>query len=177
MAQLQISVSAKGAADLDALSRRLKAAGRGDLQKQLRREIRQAGKPVVTDLKRAVLAVDVDSTQGGTARPDRSTGLRSRTAAATGLSVTKAGVRLRTKAKRVDPEYPKLVKYLDGTLPRYGRWRHPVFGTTSRGTWTGPWAEQSGDPWFFVTIMRHRRQFRRAVFVAIEKANDKITSG
>lgn len=177
MADMPIDVSAKGAAELGALSRRLKDAGRGDLQTQLRREIRQEGKPVITDLKRAVMAVDVSSSQGGHARPDRSTNLRQRTAKATGLSVTKGGIRIRTRAKRVDPEYPSLVKYLDASLGKYDRWRHPVFGTSKRGTFTGPWTQQRGDPWFFTMIVKHRRQFRHAVFEAIERTNQKITSG
>lgn len=178
MANAPIAVSAEGAAALGALSRRLKDAGRGDLQKQLRREIRDAGRPVITDIRQAVMNVDVSSSRGGTARPDRSTGLRARTAKATGLSVTKRGIRIRVRGKRVDPQYPSLVKYLDGTLGKYGRWRHPVF-------WPGPIGtaparrvvQQSGEAYFFVTINKHRRQFRRAVFEAIERTNEQITSG
>lgn len=178
MAQLQIPVSAKGAADLDALARRLKDAGRGDLQKQLRREIRDEGKPVIAHIRRAAMAVDVTSSQGGNARPNKSTNLRARTAAATGLSVTKAGIRIRVKGKRVDAQYPTLPKYLDSTLGKYSRWRHPVFHSGPISTAPpSRVVQQKGEAFFFVTINQHRRQFRHAVFQAIERTNTKITSG
>lgn len=178
MASVPITVSAKGAADLDALARRLKDAGRGDLQKQLRSEVRQEGKPVIADIRRAALAVDVSSSRGGHAPPDRSTNLRQRTAKATGLSVTKGGIRIRVRGKRVDPQYPTLPKYLDGTLGKFDRWRHPVFWPGKIGTAPARRVvQQSGEAFFFVTINKHRRQFRRAVFQAIERTNEKITSG
>lgn len=176
MGALPIFVSAEGAQQLQALNRRLKEAARTDLRKQLRREIRDAGRPVVADIRQAIMNVDVSSTRGGHAYPDRSTGLRARTAKATGLSVTQRGIRIRVRAHRVDPQYPKLVKYLDASLPKYGRWRHPVFGQGKRGTAKGPWTQQSGDPYFFVTIHKHRTDFRRACFEAIRETNEKITS-
>lgn len=177
MSTLPIFVSAQGAQELQQLSRRLKDAGRGDLQKQLRREIREAGKPVITDIRQAVMNVDVSSSRGGMAPPNRSTGLRARTAKATGLSVTQRGIRIRVKGRRVDPKYPSLVKYLDGTIGKYGRWRHPVFWPGKIGTApANRVVQQSGEAYFFVTINRHRRQFRRAAFEAIRKTNEKITS-
>lgn len=178
MPPLPIFVSVQGAQQLEALSRRLKDAGRGDLQKQLRREIREAGKPVIADIRQAVMNVDVKSTPGGVAPPDRSTNLRARTAAATGLSVTQRGIRIRVRGAKVDPRYPSLVKYLDGSFGKYGRWRHPVFWPGRIGTApANRVVQQSGEAYFFVTILRHRRQFRHACFTAIRKTNEQITSG
>lgn len=166
--KLPIFVSVEGARQLKDLNRRLKDAGRGDLRKQLRAEIKDAGRPVLTDMRRAVMAVDVSSTKGGRARPSRSTNLRARTAKATKLSVTQTGIRIRTDGKRVDPAYPSLPKYLDASLGRYDRWRHPVFGNPN------VWTQQKGQPWFFVTAAKHAPEFRRAVFRAMNKISDKI---
>lgn len=165
-----IWVNIEGAGELRALSRRLKDAGRGDLQRELRQQIRDEGKPVIRDLRRAAMAVDVSSTRGGRARPRGSTNLRARTAKATGLSTTQNGILIRTRGRRVDAAYPTLPKYLDSTLGRFDRWRHPVFGHMD------VWTQQRGEPWFFVTVRRHARAFRRAVFDAIRSINDKIAS-
>lgn len=169
MATLPIFVSVQGAQELQALSRRLRDAGRGDLRRRLRSEIRDAGRPVITDLRRAVMGVDVSSTRGGMAPPVRSTNLRRRTARATRLSVTQNGIRIRVRSTMVDRRYPSLPKYLDASLGRFDRWRHPVFGNKKA------WTQQTGEPWFFVTIHRHRRDFRRACFNAMERIANEIT--
>ncbi len=170
MPKLPIFVSVHGANRLKTLSRDLKAAGAGDLRRELRKEIRQAGKPVVADVRRAVMAVNVSSSRGGTARPDRSTGLRARVARATGLSVTARGIRIRVSGRRLGKD-AKLAKYLDASLGRYTRWRHPVFGNRK------VWAEQKGQPFFFVTIRKHTKDFRKACFDAMDKTADKIARG
>lgn len=155
---------------MQALSRRLKDVGRGDLRRQMRREIKEAGRPVIADLRTAVMGVDVKSTRGGVARPNRSTGLRRRIARHTGLSVTQSGIRIRVRSRRVDPRYPKLVKYLIAPeLGNFARWRHPVFGNQNN------WVQQRGESTFFPTINRHRTRFRRAAFEAMRKTADKIT--
>lgn len=167
MAQLPILVSAEGSRQMKDLSKRMKEAGRGDLRRQLRAEIKEAGKPVVADLKRAVTQVDVTSSRGGSARPNRSTGLRRRVARATTLSVTQNGIRIVVRSRR--QPFPTAAKYLDASVGRFGRWRHPVFGNMD------VWAQQQGESWFFVTITKHRRQFRRAAFEAMERISNEIT--
>lgn len=169
MGTLPILVSMQGAQELKALSRRFKDAGRGDLRKQLRQEIKEAGKPVIGNLRTAVMGVDVSSTRGGHARPDRSTGLRRRVAKHTGLSVTQNGIRIRVRSRLVDPQYPSLVKYLIAPeIGKFARWRHPVFKDSV-------WTQQSGEAAFFPTIHRHRRDFRKAAFTAMRKTAEKIT--
>lgn len=168
MGNVPIFVSVQGAKRLQRLSKNLKEAGRGDLQRELRKEIRQAGQPVVADLRRAVMGVDVTSSEGGTAPPDTSTGLRARVAKATGLSVTARGIRFRVSGRRLG-NFPGAAKYLEA-VGRYARWRHPVFGNRDR------WVEQRGDPWFYPTIRKHAGQFRQACTRAMEKTALKIRS-
>lgn len=157
-----IFVAIEGAERFKRLSRDLKAAGRGDLKKRLRREIRDAGKPVVRDVARAALASGFTSTRGGTARPDTSTNLRSRVAKATQLSVTQRGIRIKVNERKLGPYGASMPRYLDGTLRNYRRLRHPVFGNRD------VWVAQSGTGFFFETINRHSADFRRAIFGAMD---------
>lgn len=168
MGNVPILVSVQGAKRLDRLSKNLKQAGRRDLQRELRREIRAEGKPVVTELRRAVMGVDVSSSEGGTAPPDTSTGLRAKVAKATGLSVTAKGIRFRVSGKRLG-DFPGAAKYLEA-VGRYARWRHPVFGNRDA------WVEQSGEPWFYPTIRKNAGAFRHACHRAMEKTALKIRS-
>lgn len=166
MARATITVSATGGRELRGLARRLRTA---DLDRHIRGELTDAGRPVVPLLRAAVLAVDVQSTRGGRARPDRSTGLRRRVAAATDMSTVRDGITFQVHSRRVDPRYPQLVGFLNAT-PRV--WPHPVFATGDRSDWE--WAVQFGEPWFFVTVRRRRPQFRRAVRRGIRKTNETI---
>lgn len=171
MADLPIQVSIDGAERLRRLSRELRDAPK-ELQRGLRKEIRDAATPVVADVRRAALAVEVSSTRGGHARPDHSTGLRAAVARATGVSITTRGIRIRVSGRKLGKtHHPKLARYLDASLGRYRRWRHPVFG--DRDTWV----EQSGQPFFYSTIRRHRRDFRRACFKAMDNVAERISKG
>lgn len=161
-----VSIQMGGAVELGArlrqLSDELKAAGRGDLARRMRRNIRRAATPVEADLRRAAMSVHVTSSKGGHVRPDRDTGLRRRVAGAITTSVTARGVRIKVDARRVDPNAKygaSLPKYLDATLPRNQVWRHRVFGRDV-------WVAQRGQPWFFVTITGHERDFRQAILLA-----------
>jgi hypothetical protein len=138
---------------LEKLSARIAQAGRGELQRKMRRNIRQAADPAVRDLRRAVMGVEVASTRGGTAPPDNSTRLRGRIADAIGVQTTTNTVAVRVNGRLVDPTYgSSLVRGMAGQ----GRWRHPVFG---RDVWT----QQQGQPWFYQTMQHHEVAFRRAV--------------
>lgn len=166
---MAIEIKVGGIEQFGRLSRDLKRQGRGDLQKQLRNQVRDAGRPVVSDLRAAVRGVQVSSPGGGHQRPDRSTGLRDRVAAATGLSVTQRGVRIKVNEHKVGPYGASLPRYLDASLRRNQRWRHPVFGNRN------VWASQQGQPWFFVTMRRHRRDFRAAVLDAMERTVQELS--
>lgn len=159
MAQISV-VKIQGADEYKRLARRLKDAGRGDLQRRLTREIRREGSPALQAVKRAWLGVDVTSSGGGSVAPDNSTGLRARAAAATRISILGSGIRVRTEGKRVDPVYGRTLTYgLDGL----GRWRHPVFGNRNA------WESQQGQEVFYSTLTRFESRWRRGVQRAMEQ--------
>jgi hypothetical protein len=138
------------------LARRLKAAGRGDLQRRMTKEIRRSGDPALRAVQAAWMTVDVTSTKGG----GSSSGLRARVAAATRISILGSGIRIRVESKRVDPRYGRSLSFgLDGL----GRWRHPVYG--NRDAWT----QQTGQEVFYTTLERFEPQWR----AGIERAMDE----
>lgn len=182
---MPIWVSVQGAQQMRELSARLKEAGRGDLQKQLRKRIKDAGQPVVRDLQGAVMRVRVTrgadpfarrtqetgvAPRRSTARwGRRSTALRARTAKATGISMTRRGIRIVVSARKLGDYGTTLPKYLDGTIRGYKNWRHPVFGDENT------WVTQHGSAYFFNTITAHRAAFRAAVFAAMDDIAKEIT--
>lgn len=185
MARAPVFVSIEGAAQLKELSARLKKADRNDLQKALRANIKEAGKPIVSELRTAVMGVKVtrgdDPFARRTARTgiaprrsttrwgQRSTGLRTRTARSIAISQTRKGIRIRVSATRMGPYGGSLPRYMDAELNRYKNWRHPVFGNPE------VWVAQRGSPWFLVTIRNHRTQFRKAVFDAMDETGRRLT--
>lgn len=164
---IEIRLFTGGEQELRALAARMRRAGNGELQLKLRRNLRAAGQPVLSELRSAVRAVQVSSSRGGTAHPDYSRELRIRVAKALRLSVAYRGIRFNVLGSTMgDAKYgAALAKYLDGTLPGYKRWRHPVFGNQEL------WEEQTGQPWFFVTIMANANRFEQA---CVDAVNDII---
>lgn len=162
MAEIQI----EGLRELEDLADRLKAAGRGDLQRKLRKNIEQAVTPITGQLRAAALGIQITSSRGGRARPDSSTGLRRRLAAAVDVRKQGDGVRIVVDADQVDPAYgAALPRYSDGEIRRYRRWRHPVFGRRDN---PNDWQNQTGSPWFFATIRRNRGRVEAAVARAMD---------
>lgn len=170
MAVVQIAdMQVSGTEQLKALSAALKLAGRGDLQRKMRRNMRAAARPAEAAVKAAILGVDVSSSRGGAARPDRSTSLRVRVADAVATSVTKDRVRIVVRGKRIDPVYGRnLAWYLAGS----GRpWRHPVMGRRENPQ---DWQEQRGERVFFPTLGGYGPGFRDAVGQAMRETADEL---
>jgi hypothetical protein len=151
------------------LSRRLKEAGRGDLQRRLARSVRREGESALADVKGAWTGVQVSgSSRGGTGHPDRSTGLRQRVAAATRIQVLQTGTRITVNTRKVDPRYPGLAWYLDGL----GKpWRHPVFGRRGNAQ---DWQSQRGQEVFFATMNRHGPGWRRGIERVVDEVAREI---
>lgn len=148
------------------VSMTLREGGRGDLVGPLRRAVRVQGQPTVAAVRAAWLSVEVTSSRGGTARPDRSTGLRARVAAATTIGITQTGVRIVVRDRQVDPVYGRSLAWY---LTAHGRpWRHPVFGRRTRGGGRD-WQVQRGQPVFFNTITAHAPMFRQGIERAMEE--------
>lgn len=147
------------------LSAELKNQGRVDLKRGLVRAVRDEGAPVLAQVRAAWLTVQVTgSARGGHGRPDRSTGLRARVAAATRIQTGVNGVRIVVDGKKIDPVYGKaLAWYLNGQGRR--PWRHPVFGRRENPR---DWQQQRGQEVFFKTIQANRERFRSAIARAME---------
>ena len=161
-ARSKVDLGFRGSQELGQLIGDLRRQTTGSLFVKSQANLRAATAPVLADLRRAVMAVEVESSRGGFAPPVRDRGLRQAVAAALTVNPTTRGVRISVTDKKVDPKYGAVLpKYLDASLPKYQRWRHPVFGNDV-------WVTQRGQAWFFVTISRHERTFREAVLAALD---------
>lgn len=174
MADFGISISAQGAQELRALSKKLK--NNKPLRKKLRTKIAEAGKPVVADVKQAVLALNVTSHGGGSAQrrahavgkaktarakasaSKRPAGLRQTIASATNVQITARGIRIRVSGTKLPPDQQSLPRHLDSKKG----WRHPTFRD-------GPWVSQKGGPYFGDVIKKRAPSFRRGALLAIEE--------
>lgn len=166
MATATLSVPIVGSGQLgdrlQRLSDELEAAGRGDLVRKMRRHIRVAANPVMADLRRAVMHVEVASSKNGMARPHADTQLRARIARAIEVRTTRRGIKLVVNARKVGAYGETLPKYLDATITMYRRWRVRVFGRDI-------WVTQYGQPWWFVTITQRAPTIRRAVLQGLDE--------
>lgn len=163
-------VQVKGAEDFARVSRDLRKAGRGDLRKQMNKQIRAEARPTVAALKSAVLSVETEVP--GAKRPARgarSTNLRVRIARAIQVKLTtsgwRSGVRIRVDGTKLG-EQRALPKALDS--PR--GWKHPVFGDRN------VWVAQRGEPWWGVTIEPRVPGMRRRMQDVIERVARQIAS-
>lgn len=151
-----IRVKVQSTSELKQVARRLETASQGQVRDRAARGIAVTARPVKTRIQAAVRAVEVGSTKGGVARPDSSTNLRGRVAAATDVAATTGGAVFFVAGYRLGVNGSRLAQYLDTEdLPR---WRHPVFGRRS-----APWQTQTGQPYFYVTIRAAEPQFAGAV--------------
>jgi hypothetical protein len=152
-------------------SRRLRQAGRGDLQRRLTRAVKSEGQPALAAVRAAWLGVHVTplppNDRGGMGRPDIQTGLRRRVAAATQIQARQNGISIFVNDARVDSSYPSLVYYLNG-FPRRRPWRHPVFGNKN------VWVAQRGQEVFFPTLIKFAPAWRRACLDAMDQTIRQI---
>lgn len=165
MADIDIRISVRGEQELKNMARRLREAGMGQLQKELNKELREAGRPVIEEIRAAARAVHVTGDRGGAGTPKGSTRLRARVASAVRMSIAAKGIRFTVQGSAVGAYGSTLAAYLDfETAPN---WRHPVFG--------GPaWSGQTGQPYFFVTIRANETRFMEACERAMETVFSKI---
>jgi hypothetical protein len=145
-----------GVGELDAVARRLKAAGRGDLRKELLKGIRAQGKPAIADVKRSARATL--PTRGGFADlvARSSYGMRTR------LSGDKMGVSIVGTGRSV-----KSLRAINA-----GRLRHPVWGNRD------VWVEQHIEPGFFDgPIEKRADDIRRGIQKVLADIANKVERG
>jgi hypothetical protein len=171
---ISIIMKDDGARRYAEVARRLRKAGRGDLQRRMVRSIRREGGPALNSVRQAWLTVEVTSLapndRGGHGRPDRSTGLRRRVSRATRIAVQQRGIKIYVSGKAVDPNYPSLPFYLNG-FPRRRPWRHQVFGNRN------VWVAQRGQEVFYPAAAGHARAWRRGIEGEMKSTVEEISRG
>lgn len=183
MPRFGLSLAATNVEAYRDLSKRLRTAGaRGKgLRANLRKQIVEAGRPAVEDVKQAVLAIPITSHGGGTAQRRgynvgrastarakksagrRGSGLRQTIASATRMQITAKGIRIVVNSSRLPENQRTLPRKLDSAKG----WRHPTFGKS-------PWVNQKGKPYFGVTIKKHAPSVRRGVLKAMDDTRREI---
>lgn len=144
------------------LARQLKDVENGQkLQRRLTRNVRRSGQPALAAVKAKWPTIDVQSQGDG----GEHSGLRSRAVAATMISVTAKGIRIRTIGRRVDPRYPSLAFYLNGLGKE---WRYPVYGNRKI------WRVNKGQEIFHPTLMRYEKAWRAGVVAAMDETAKEI---
>lgn len=132
------------------------------LRRDLLREIREAGKPLVPDLQAAVRAVpDVSP---ASAVPPLREAVASQITVGARLSGRSTGLKVTVGTKKD----PRGFRFAGRRLNRPRGWSHPVFGNRE------VWAHQSGQQWFEPTILRRRDEVRAAVLSAVEAMAARI---
>lgn len=155
----------QNAEDFAKLRRALKDAGRGDLQRQMLREIRRVGTPATTAAQRGFRSVDVGSESGG---GTKSTGLRQSIAQATTIRIVAGGISIRVEPRRMDNRHRPWGTALAMGVDGLGSWRHPVFGNMEI------WRQNTGTEVFYRSIQRYEPDFRRGVEKAMDDTARKL---
>lgn len=164
-----VSDGVRGADQLKELGAALKGADK-DIKREMLRGFREAGKPLVKDVKAGILATFPN--KGGLA--DRvaksSIGVRTR------LTGKSAGVRVQAVGKQGRSVTTRSLRSMDAA----GSWRHPIYPIPSRPRKTWKWKEQSSgavEGWFTEETENHADDIRADLVKAMNRAADRIVSG
>lgn len=186
-------VEIRGTAELRVVAAKLKAAGNGQLRRELARDMRTAAAPMVAAMQRAVMATEAAGVRGGGGQARReftvsrarkpSELVKKRAAAGRGLRATvgrtlktktrtgarSAGVEIRADTKLMPPSQRKLPFHMNT-----GKWRHPVFDPTRKR----PWVTQIVTPpgWFDRTAARGGGRIRDKAVDVVNDINRRIAS-
>lgn len=191
MPPVTVSLAATNVGAYRDLAKRLRKAGKKDLKAKLRKQITEAGRPVLDEVKAAVRDLPVTSRGGGGKRRQqfnafraeeaarragkdtgaaigrglrKAHGLRASIASATKLQITAKGVRFVVQSAALPPSQRTLPRHLDSAKG----WRHPVFGDRE------VWVEQKGRPYFGATIKKRAPAFRRAIVQAMNEISNEL---
>lgn len=202
MPEPAIDVRIAGGQQFKELAKKLGDPVRRDLRLELQKEIRAAAAPVISELQQAVQSIESRSqghgggaqarafdaaarskafrTNGTAEEKLKAThramrafhagkhGLRARIAKAIKLKIrtsgSSPGVRIEVAASGLPEDQRTLPKHLDSPKG----WRHPVFGHRDA------WVQQYGQPWWSVTIERHRDPVRARIIAAMHTIANKV---
>jgi len=154
------------------LSRQLKEAGARDLQNAMRRTMRRAADPVVTDLRAAYMALPDVS-------PARRQGVQARAAVAGAVrlqvlsSANKASISFIVDRRRL----PEDLRWAPAAWESKRGWRHPVYARAdeTREEWT--WVHQEMPPPFYRIMRSHRANFQAACLEAMDEVARQLDGG
>jgi hypothetical protein len=166
MAEIELRTS-----DLQRLARDFRAAGRRDLQREMLREMRQAVRPIVPQVKAAIRATPSRTGDQRTrkARAERPRSLRDAMArgvqARASLTGRQVGVRIRIDPRHFPEDEKSLPRYHQGVR---SRWR-------SRNWGRDEWKTQRPYPVFFETIRPHVPRVQSALRRIVNDYTDRLT--
>lgn len=193
MARMVIGILAEDVQTYRDAAKRLRAAGRHDLRKKVQQSIRATGRPILDEVRAAVLNTPSTSHGGGKAKrrefhvamtqkrveksgkaaakvgksvaqaARRNFGLRQSIARATKLEVTARGVRFVVRSDQLPEDQRNIPRAMDTEKG----WRHLVFGKR-------PMVKQRGHPYFRKTIKAKAPGFRAAILRALDETIREI---
>jgi len=131
------------------------------LRRDLLREMRAVGKPLVPELQSAVRSVPAVTT----AAP----GLRDAVAAGIKVGVRMSGKSTGIKVTVGATPGVRGFRFAGRALNRAKGWRHPVFGRDK-------WVQQAGKQWFEPPLLARRDEVRTAVLTAVESMAQRIAA-
>lgn len=145
-----------------------------ELGKEMGKRMRQLAKPIVEEVRQAVLGLPSKGEVGNTrATKGKTLGLRATIAASTKADINKNGrgaaVHIRvskSKMLAIGGRPVSVAYYLEGRPKR--PWRHPVFGNREN------WVEQSARPFLGKTIYPHKEQFATEIIQILEDTLNKL---
>jgi len=150
-----------------------------EVQKELRRQLTKVAKPVVVEVKAAIL--ELPSGRGKSdikVKRGQKVGLRSALSrAVTSRSATTrkgAGLHIRVSTKRFLTLFPQgnrmLPYYVEGRIER--GWKHPVFGAEMDKPEN--WPIQKPTPFLTVTAVKYKKEMEKGVNEAFTDALTKV---
>lgn len=184
-------VEIRGTAEFRRVAARLKAAGNGELRRELGKNMRAAAEPVVQAMRSAVMATSSAGVRGGGGQQRReftvgrarssSERIRRRAAAGRGLRASvgrtlktrvstggrSAKVEIRSQMKLMPPNQRKLPRHMNT-----GKWRHPVMG--NRDVWVSQTTAPPG--WFDRPANKGGRKIRDTAVDVVNDINRKIAA-
>lgn len=147
---------------IHAISAAMKAEADGKaLRRDLLREMREVGKPLVPVLQAAVRSLP-DVSPAAAAPPLRDAVARQITVGAR-MSGRYTGLKVTVGTKRD----PRGFRFAGRRMNSRRGWKHPVFGTDT-------WVEQQGRQWFEPPIVERQWEMQAAVMAAVEAMARRI---
>lgn len=154
-----------------------------DVAKALRKRLSKTAKPIVDEVRQAVLNTPSKSGVAEKAkRGETGVGLRRAIAASTQTKINPSSrnsfsIRIRVSGSKFNAltgKYRTLPRYLEGLSKR--KWRHPVFAQkgSTKGAWQGAWVEQEAHPYLLPTVMKHKQEVREEVVKSFIDALDEL---